>query len=116
MEKLNESIASVTGDAISTVHGCAPDPVTGVGANGNLKKCENITSSSENAQFCYCYSDTALCNDITKCTCNPGHNYTPYAYIANNTKWAKAENGASHQVVATALATVLSAIGVFWLL
>ena len=69
----------------STVYACAPDTVTA------LKKCEN--SSSENAQLCYC-DTSALCNDITKCVCNTGDNYTPYANIAKNTEWAEAENGA----------------------
>ena len=68
----------------STVYACAPDTVTA------LKKCEN--STSENAQLCYC-DTSALCNDITKCVCNSGDNYTPYANIAKNTEWAEAESG-----------------------
>ena len=63
-----------------------------------------------------CYCDTAMCNDITKCDCHTGDNYTPYANKVKNTDWANAENGAPREVITTAFATVLSAVGAFWLL
>ena len=109
MEKLNKSIASVATLASSgAAWGCAASVTT-------LKKCENTTSSPFE-QICYC--DSALCADITQCKCNGGNEgYTPYANQAKNTdEAAKAENGAPRQVIATAFATVLSAVGAFWLL
>ena len=110
MEKLNKSIASVATLASSgtpNVWGCASSVTT-------LKKCENSTANSVNEQICYC--DAALCADITQCKCNMGDGYTPYANAVKNTEWAEAENGAPRQVIATAFATVLSAVGAFWLL
>ena len=88
---------------------CAPNTVT-----GDLAKCSNNTSP-DTEQLCYC--DTDNCNDIAQCKCNGGQTgYTPYANEAKNTDWAEAENGAPRQVIATAFATVLSAVGAFWLL
>ena len=59
--------------------------------DGWFHKCENMTSSGENAQLCYCDTKVggALCNDITKCVCNPGDSYTPYANVATNKRWAE---------------------------
>ena len=85
------------GTVSATVHGCDDTSMTA------LATCKN-TSSTVNV----CYCDAELCNDITKCLCSS----TPYANIADNTE---AENGA-HGVIATALTTVLSAVGAFWLL
>merc|ERR1712027_175931 len=66
------------------VYACAPAAVT------ELVVCKNDTTNT--AMECYC--DTAMCNDITKCDCHTGDNYTPYANTAKNTDWANAENGA----------------------
>ena len=106
-----KSIASEAALASSgaAVYACAPNTVT-----GDLAKCSNGTSP-DTEQFCYCDADN--CNDITQCKCNGGNEgYTPYANQAKNTDWADAENGAPREVIATALATVLSAVGAFWLL
>merc|ERR1712027_37315 len=89
------------------------------GSYADTIKCKGATddtTSSPFEQICYC--DSALCADITQCKCNGGNEgYTPYANQAKNTdEAAKAENGAPRQVIATAFATVLSAVGAFWLL
>ena len=106
--KKNQSIVSVATEASSgtPVYACAPAAVT------ELVVCKNDTTNT--AMECYC--DTAMCNDITKCDCHTGDNYTPYANKVKNTDWANAENGAPREVIATAFATVLSAVGAFWLL
>ena len=89
---------------------CAPTTVTG-DLDDNM--CSNSTSA-DTEQLCYCDADN--CNDIPQCKCFKGENYTPYANKAKNDGWAEAENGAPREVIATAFATVLSAVGAFWLL
>ena len=100
------ALTSTATDA--AVYACAPDTVT-----GDLAKCSN-SSTVDTEQLCYC--DTDNCNDISQCKCFMGDGYTPYANKAKNDEWAEAENGAPRQVIATAFATVLSAVGAFWLL
>ena len=60
-------------------------------------------------QECFCTGTN--CNDIDKCLCS-GDGMTPYANKAKNA----AEKSGASEIIASALATVLSAVGAFWLL
>jgi len=95
----DNTVASVTG----TTYACAPTSVAELAA---------CTNTSETVHTCYCDKET--CNDITQCLCY-GTDSTRYANKMQNTDWATAENGA-RDVMATALTTILSAVGAFWLL
>ena len=75
-----------------------------------------IESPRSSATVNTCYCEGEFCNDIPKCLCTKDDDYTPYANLAKNTEWANAENSAPRDVIATAFATVLSAVGAFWLL
>ena len=72
---MSQLYLSVTGVATSgsTIYACATDMVLAFANGGWHNKCQNMTSSGENAQLCYCH--TALCNDITRCVCNTGDSY-----------------------------------------
>ena len=59
-------------------------------------------------QECFCTGKN--CNDIDKCICS-GTGMTKYANKAKN-----AEKSGASEIIASALATVLSAVGAFWLL
>ena len=64
-----------------------------------------------NPQQQHCYCEGKNCNDIGDCICS-GDNMTPYANKAKNA----AEKSGASEIIASAFATFLTAVGAFWLL